>query len=147
MDDGFGSVVEACGFGLDVLAVMRMMEIHDGKAQSFIAQMLEYSCVVPTPYLLLTSSSSSSSSFKLNKEECCSEAIGRCEASIDPTRRMNSTKSSRSLSNRLEFVSHQGLDSMVSIRPCKLLRRSQGLPNSAKLSPAGGHRVLEDSRM
>ena len=46
----FESVVEACGFGLNVLAVV-MIRIYDGKSQSFIAQMLEYLSAVPTPYL------------------------------------------------------------------------------------------------
>lgn len=46
----FESVVEACDFGLNVLAVV-MIRIYDGKSQSFIAQMLEYSSAVPTPYL------------------------------------------------------------------------------------------------
>lgn len=59
-------MVEACGFELDVVAVM-MIRIYDGKSQSFIAQMLEYSPGLPTPYQLLTSSSSSSSSFELTQ--------------------------------------------------------------------------------
>ena len=78
----FESVVEACDFGLNVLAVV-MIRIYDGKSQSFIAQMLEYLSAVPTPYLAYLELQLELQASSSRKEECCSEAHGLCEASFD----------------------------------------------------------------
>jgi len=127
MDDGFKSVLDICSLGSDVLAVM-LIRVYDGESQPFIAPSGAVS-IIPTTSIICPCTVPRAQASSSRKEEHCSEALGLCEASINRLARTNSHH------EVLPRFIHRGSSSAIkvrtrpfSIRPCKLLRRSQGFP-------------------